>query len=186
MAIQMGLLKIINKLKFIFNRESELEYVQRKFDEYNKLYFNGELPSIPLKIDNTLGDVWGRFESLTDIRENTWTPVQILLNMQNLREETVLRNVFVHEMVHYWDCVNNQPTKEQWEEANKIKNRFYPVLLENAGNKFIWIGFWQTIHSVLDLHFEDDHSPKFKEKCHELNEKFLELHLSEQIGGPRL
>ena len=69
-------------------------------------------------------------------------------------------------MVHYWDCVTNQPTNEQWEEVNKLQKRFYSIILANAGNKYLRIGFWQSVNQILGLHFEDDHSPKFKEKCH--------------------
>ena len=182
----MGLLNFINKIRNHFSNKTERVYIQNRFNEYNEKYFNGELPELPLKIDNTLGNVWGRFESITDILNHSWTPKQILLNMQNLQEEQVLRNVFVHEMVHYWDCITNQPTDDQWEEVNKMQRRFYPIILANAGNKYLRIGFWQSVYQILDLHFEDDHSPKFKEKCHELNEKFPELHLSEQVDGPRL
>lgn len=108
----MGLLNIINKIRNHFSNKTEHVYIQKRFNEYNEKYFNGELPEIPLKIDNTLGNVWGRFESITDILNHSWSPKQILLNIQNLQEEQVLRNVFVHEMVHYWDCITNQPTKE--------------------------------------------------------------------------
>lgn len=182
----MGMLKIVNRIKQLLGQNKELEYITRKFNEYNERYFNGELPKIPLTIDNTLGNVWGRFESVTDILNHSWRPKQILLNMQNLQDEQVLRNVFVHEMTHYWDCITNQPTNEQWEEVNKMQKRFYSIILANAGNKYLRIGFWQSVNQILGLHFEDDHSPKFKEKCHELNEKFTELHLSEQVDGPRL
>ena len=180
------MLKIVNRIKQLLCQNKELEYITSKFNEYNERYFNGELPKIPLTIDNTLGNVWGRFESVTDILNHSWRPKQILLNMQNLQDEQVLRNVFVHEMTHYWDCITNQPTNEQWEKVNKMQKNFYPIILANAGNKYLRIVYWQSVYLILGLHFEDDHSPKFKEKCHELNEKFTELHLSEQVDGPRL
>ena len=75
----MGLLNFINKIRNHFSNKTERIYIQNRFNEYNKKYFNGELPEIPLKIDNTLGNVWGRFESVTDILKHSFEPKQILL-----------------------------------------------------------------------------------------------------------
>ena len=181
----MGILKIVNKIKQFLDG-NELKFVYKKFNEFNEKYFNGELPEIEMSIENDLGDVWGQFSSYTDLEKQKIFPVKIRLNMKELQNEYVFRNVLIHEMVHYWDCIQNQPAEEKWIEANKIRTRWGGYVLENADNKFIQLGYWITINQILGLHTGNDHSPEFKEKCHELNEKFTELHLSERVFGSKL
>ena len=181
----MGIHKIVNKIKQFFHR-NELNYIYKKFNEYNEKYFNAELPEIEMSIENGLGDIWGQFSSYTDLEKQKIFPVKIRLNMKELQNEFVFRNVLIHEMVHYWDCIKNQPTEQKWIEANKIRTRWGSYVLENAEDKIITMGYWLTINHILGLHLGNDHSPEFKEKCHELNEKFTELYLSESVFGSKL
>lgn len=106
----MVIFKIINTIKQILRPTKDLEYITRKFNEYNKRYFNGELPEIKMVINNDLGQIWGQFNSGTHIVEKTITPIQIQLNMKELKNEYVFRKVLIHEMVHYWDCLKNPPS----------------------------------------------------------------------------
>jgi hypothetical protein len=181
----MEILKIVNKIKQFFHWK-ELKYVYKKFNEYNEKYFNGELPEIEMTIENDLGEIWGQFSSYTDLEKQIIFPVKIRLNMKELQNEYVFRNVLIHEMVHYWDCIINQPTEQKWGEANKIRYKWGSYVREHADNNLIRLGYWTAINQILGLHTENDHSPEFKEKCHELNEKFTELHLSEKVFGPKL
>ena len=182
----MVILKIINTIKQILRPTKDLEYITRKFNEYNKRYFNGELPEIKMVINNDLGQIWGQFNSGTHIVEKTITPIQIQLNMKELKNEYVFRKVLIHEMVHYWDCLKNPPSAEEWASANDIREKCGSFIEKHADNEQIKLAYWTTINCVLGLHTDNDHSPKFKEKCHELNEKFTELHLSEWVFGPKL
>jgi hypothetical protein len=59
-------------------------------------------------------------------------------------------------------------------------------VVEHADNELIRSVYWSAINNAIGLYTDNDHSPKFKEKCHELNEKFTELHLSECVFGPKL
>ena len=106
--------------------------------------------------------------------------------IKELRDEQVFRNVLIHEMVHYWDCINNPPSVEEWEKANEIRETQEHFVAAHADNEQIRLAYWNTINIVLGLHTDNDHSPEFKEKCHELNEKFTELHLNECVFGPKL
>ena len=182
----MGMLQIGNTIKEILEQSKDLVYIIRKFDEYNERYFNGELPKIEMEVNNELGKIWGRFVYYTQLEEKMITPLKIQLNMKELRDEQVFRNVLIHEMVHYWDCINNPPSVEEWEKANEIRETQEHFVAAHADNEQIRLAYWNTINIVLGLHTDNDHSPKFKEKCHELNEKFTELNLSECVFGPKL
>ena len=182
----MGMLQIGNTIKEILEPSKDLVYIIRKFDEYNKRYFNGELPKIEMEVNNELGKIWGRFVYYTQLEEKMITPIKIQLNMKELRDEQVFRNVLIHEMVHYWDCIKNPPSVEEWEKANEIRETQGHFVAAHADNEQIRLAYWCTINIVLGLHTDNDHSPEFKEKCHELNEKFTELYLNESVLGPKL
>ena len=180
------MLKIVNTIKQILKQTKDLEYITSKFNEYNERYFNGELPKIKMVVNNDLGQIWGQFNYCTNLEEETISPIQIQLNMKELQNEYVFRNVLIHEMVHYWDCLKNPPSVVEWANANAIREKMGDFVVEHADNELIRSVYWSAINNVIGLHTDNDHSPKFKEKCHELNEKFTELHLSECVFGPKL
>ena len=181
----MGMLKIVNSFKHFFHR-NDLKYIHKKFDEYNEKYFNGELPKLPMVVNNDLGQIWGQFNYFTQLDKEIISPIQIQLNMKELKNVYVFRNVLIHEMVHYWDCIKNQPSVVEWANANAIKEKCGSFVVANSDNEQIRLTYWNVINYALGLHTDNDHSPKFKEKCHELNEKFPELWLSEQVFGAKL
>lgn len=182
----MGMLKIVNTIKQLLGQTKDLKYITSKFNEYNKRYFNGELPKIKMVVNNELGKIWGQFNYYTQLDEETITPMQIQLNMKELKNEFLFRNVLIHEMVHYWDCLKNPPSVVEWANAKAIKEKWGDFVVKNADNEFIRLGYWTAINNAIGLHTDNDHSPEFKEKCHELNEKFTELHLNESVFGPKL
>ena len=181
----MGMLKIVNTIKQMLGYK-EMKYITSKFNEYNERYFNGELPAIKMVVNNELGQIWGQFNYLTQLEEETITPIQIQLNMKELRNEFLFRNVLIHEMVHYWDCLKNPPSVVEWANAKAIKDKWGDFVVQHADNEFIRLGYWTAINNAIGLHTDNNHSPEFKEKCHELNEKFTELHLSECVFSPKL
>lgn len=181
----MGMLNIVNTIKQFIHR-NDLKFIYKKFDEYNERYFNGELPALKMVINNDLGQIWGQFNYFTQLDKEIISPVQIQLNMKELKNVYVFRNVLIHEMVHYWDCLKNPPSVVEWANANAIKEKWGDFVVQHADNELIRLGYWSAINNVIGLYTDDDHSPEFKEKCHELNEKFPELWLSEQVFGKRL
>lgn len=181
----MGMLKIVNTFKQFLHR-NDLKYIYKKFDEYNEKYFNCELPALKMVVNNDLGQIWGQFNYITQLDEKSITPIQIQLNMKELKNENLFRNVLIHEMVHYWDCLKNPPSVEEWKKADTIKENWGDFVVAHADNELIRTIYWSAINNVIGLHTENDHSPEFKEKCHELNEKFTELHLNESVFGPKL
>lgn len=158
-------------------------YLFKKFDEYNEKYFEGCLPDIPIYVDNSLGCIWGRFESNTNLITRTITPLHILLNMKELKNEEDFLNVFVHEMVHYIECLNKQPTKEQWDKACAILDNNSHL---DFSNKLILAGYWKVINDIINPYRDDKHSPYFEEFCHMLNELNPELSLRINWCGPKL
>lgn len=81
-----------------------IDYVQRKFDEFNALCFEGMLPPLPLKMSNA-GRALGMF-----VHPRTWSfwkprgkgecHMRISTRL-DLPEEEV-ENTIIHEMIHYW------------------------------------------------------------------------------------
>lgn len=148
-----------------------------KFNEYNKKYFNNELPSLPIYVDNTISPVNGKFISDINIENKMIVPKSILINKSNLINEQDLLDTFIHEMVHYFECIKYQPTKELWNKALEIYNDHQDHVCG-----------WQ-MDKIIDILMPFNgrkHSPKFKEICHTLNFKYPELNLRTCFEGHRL
>lgn len=86
------------------------------FDKFNKTYFNGVLAPIPL--DWMKGTrLHGYFSHRTDMINRKFIPVCIKLNLNACGTYAAFRNVFVHEMLHYYvHCYTELPT-ENWDFA---------------------------------------------------------------------
>lgn len=76
--------------------ESKLEYL---FNEYNKKYFDGILPVPFFKVIHKK-NTFGRFECVFGWRKIT-NPVIMVTDKYNFTEEQ-LRDIMVHEMIHYY------------------------------------------------------------------------------------
>ena len=86
------------------------------FDKFNKTYFNGVLAPIPL--DWMKGTrLHGYFSHKTDMINRKFIPVCIKLNLNACGTYAAFRNVFVHEMLHYYvNCYTELPP-ENWDFA---------------------------------------------------------------------
>lgn len=85
-----------------------LDYVKRKFDEYNALCFDGSLQPLPIRLTRArsyLGQVaykrrrtlWGQV-MVTDFELRISTKID--------RPEEVVEDTILHEMIHYWILSN--------------------------------------------------------------------------------
>ena len=163
-----------------------LSMLYKLFDEYNKKYFEGKLPHLPILVDNNLGDVWGRCTTNINIGNAQYIPLYISINMKEIgNNKTVLRNVMVHEMVHYWEYYFAVTPSENFVNAYRIwLTEIRDVDFSKRPDDLKKL--WDKISLTLGHGVNDIHSDQFKNKCHELNEKFPELWLSLSICSPRL
>ena len=86
------------------------------FDKFNKTYFNGVLAPIPL--DWMKGTrLHGYFSHRTDLANRKFIPVCIKLNINACGTYAAFRNVFVHEMLHYYVHCYTELPPENWDFA---------------------------------------------------------------------
>ena len=86
------------------------------FNKFNQIYFGGVLDPIPLYWMNG-SRLHGYFAHKTNFAEKKFVPICIKLNINASGTYAAFRNVFVHEMLHYYvDCYTQLPP-ENWERA---------------------------------------------------------------------
>lgn len=76
--------------------------IKNKFNEYNKLYFNSELPKCKCKTIKSY-----KYLGYFSFRKNKWGRKKITCKTLEVSEyfdwdEKTLKNVIIHEMVHYY------------------------------------------------------------------------------------
>lgn len=85
-----------------------LDYIKRKFAEYNQQMFGGKLKPLPFKLTSArtcLGQV--RFHR-TKNADGSWHYSDFVFMISNKvnREETVVEDTIIHEMIHYYILSN--------------------------------------------------------------------------------
>jgi len=78
------------------------EWLERKYDEYNKLLFGGELPRIEFKIGRGI-KTWGYASYRFDLYNGRITPLSITVSNYHDSPEEVKINTLIHEMIHIYD-----------------------------------------------------------------------------------
>ena len=158
----------------------------RLFDVCNKRYFDGKLPKIKILVKNDLGNTLGQVCSWIHIGEANYTPTHIYINLNGIAgNEYKMLNVMVHEMVHLWEYCFGGTLSENWVVAYRIwLTELRGIDFSNNMNEYERI--WDKIRNVLGHGYGNIHSEMFKQKCHELNEKFSELDLRVAFDKPKL
>lgn len=87
---------------------ASLEYIERKFKEYNELCFEGKLKPLPFKLSNArtfLGQVAFMREKNPD---GTWHYYGFVfrINIKIDLPEAEVEDTILHEMIHYWILSN--------------------------------------------------------------------------------
>jgi len=88
--------------------KATVEYVQRKFTEFNDLCFGGSLPAVPIRLSNAktfMGKLaykrrrtlFGKVEAYD---------YQLRINTRIDMSEAELEDTIIHEMIHYYILVN--------------------------------------------------------------------------------
>ena len=86
------------------------------FNKFNQDYFGGVLEPIQLGWIKAT-KLHGYFRPRIKLKERKFTPVHIMLNINACGTYAAFRNVFVHEMLHYYvDCYTELP-EANWKEA---------------------------------------------------------------------
>lgn len=85
-----------------------LEYVQTKFDEFNKLYFEGRLQPVPIAISMARGRL-GCFSWRRDQAGKLYCSLRISARFD--LSENHLENIIIHEMIHYYLLASNADDK---------------------------------------------------------------------------
>ena len=109
--------------------------LKKYFQIFNDIYFNGELA--PIKLVWFKGSsLHGYFRPRYDIKSHKCIPVQIGLNINASGTFAAFRNVFVHEMLHYYVDVNIGLPEENWIRAEVCLQNFsrngYRIALRNT------------------------------------------------------
>ena len=86
-----------------------LQYVVEKFNYYNKLCFNNELPTIPIKLNLRYAQMgvtkFNTVRNSDNTISNTNFSMEISVRMDLPEEEYI--DTIVHEMIHYYIGYNN-------------------------------------------------------------------------------
>lgn len=86
------------------------------FNKFNDKYFDGKMKIIPLEWTKAT-KMHGCFQPRVNLSERKIIPVCIKLNINACGTYAAFRNVFVHEMLHYYvDCYIGLPP-ENWDRA---------------------------------------------------------------------
>lgn len=85
-----------------------IDYIKRKFDEYNELCFEGKLKPLPFKLSNAksfLGAVFFQREKNPD---DTWHYYGFVFKISTVMDlpEDVVEDTILHEMIHYYIMSN--------------------------------------------------------------------------------
>lgn len=87
---------------------ASIDYIERKFNEYNVLCFEGKLKPLPFKLSNArtfLGQVAFMRDRNAD---GTWHYHDFVFKISNKRDmqKTEMEDTILHEMIHYWILSN--------------------------------------------------------------------------------
>ena len=86
-----------------------LDYIKRKFDEYNALCFEGKLRPIVFKLSTArtyLGQI--AFARTRNPKDGTWHYDRFVFRISTKRDlsEKEMEDTILHEMIHYWILSN--------------------------------------------------------------------------------
>lgn len=116
-----------------------VEWIRAKYNKFNKLYFNGELPEIEFKLSRSK-NTWGYAGYIISIKTGKITPEYIAISNYYDSPEHVKECTLLHEMIHVKDYVQNP---EHYVVGHR-KNRYYDphgTWFKNEASKFIQYGY---------------------------------------------
>ena len=118
--------------------KATIDYIQKRFDEYNSLYFGGVLPAIPIRLSHAKGFL-GKV-TFTRKKQGLFggyknTEFVLRINVRIDLPEEVIEDTILHEMIHYYIGVN------QWKDSSSHGTLFRREMarINAAGNRHITI-----------------------------------------------
>lgn len=114
------------------------EYIERKFEEYNGVYFGGTLPPIPVRLSNAKGFL-GKV-SYRKVRQGLFgktrnTDFVLRINTRIDLPEEVIEDTILHEMIHYYIGYRQlQDTSSHGELFRQMMGH-----INHAGNRHITV-----------------------------------------------
>ena len=90
---------------------ASLEFIKKKFDEYNRLIFAGRLPEIPIRLVDAksfLGQCVSKVHNLPDGRREHYDFFLKFSTRHDLPQQ-VVEDTIIHEMIHYFIMLHNLP-----------------------------------------------------------------------------
>jgi len=83
-----------------------VDWIEKNYNKFNELYWNGELPKISFKISRSR-NTWGFASFRYNYRLSTITPMCITISNYYDSPEDVKLNTLLHEMIHIADYTFN-------------------------------------------------------------------------------
>ena len=77
-------------------------WIEKNYNKFNKLYWNGKLPSIEFKVSRSR-NTWGFASYRYDYLNDTVHPIRLTLSNYYDSPENVKLNTLLHEMIHIAD-----------------------------------------------------------------------------------
>ena len=88
--------------------KADIPFIEKKFEEFNKLMFAGELPKLPIELSNAktfLGQCVFKIRRLTNGKTEKYD-CRLRINTRIDLPEQELEDTIIHEMIHYYIGVN--------------------------------------------------------------------------------
>lgn len=119
-----------------------IEYIERKFKEYNELMFEGKLKPLPFKLSSARTFL-GKISCIRKKQEDgTWFYSDFVFIISNKTDyaEDVVEDTIIHEMIHYWIFSNQMQDTgphgklfvAKMREINRKYNRNLSVVHKNT------------------------------------------------------
>lgn len=89
--------------------KATVNYIEQKFEEFNRLIFGGKLPKLPIELSDAsrfLGLFTYDFHILPDGTKEM-TNYKLRINTRIDMEQDALDDVIIHEMIHYFIAYHN-------------------------------------------------------------------------------
>jgi hypothetical protein len=138
------------KKQYFCGVKASVEYIQAHFDEYNRQYFGGQLPTLPIKLSHAKGFLG----KVTFVKRRQWLfgPYRnenfvLRINVRIDLPEELVQDTILHEMIHYYIAVN------QWKDTSAHGRLFRAEMarINAAGNRHIRISYKPTPEELAEL-----------------------------------
>lgn len=108
------------KLRYFKLMKINKKILKEKYQEYNRLYFNSELPYCDLRISSAYR-YYGLFKCKIDEKYKKVTCKSITISDLYDYTEESLKNILIHEMIHYYLIIKKKLFKDSFSHGPEFK-----------------------------------------------------------------